>query len=258
MISHSATRNLTVSSLQRKCSRNPAVIPGIPLEFPADVFNHPRMEPKLAAFRNVPRNTNRNSMGNDFATLLRATNVFQFHDTSDGSRIKQKWDTEDNFLMRRDAGNLASILLHIQHHYPKKFYRISRHIARILPQFDRFQIDENYGKSMLRWKPKRTDKTIGPHLTSDGSLRFFALVTLLNLPRTMLPRVLLIDEPELGLHPVAIELISNMVMQISDDCQVILATQSPLLIDYFGLERTIVLDIVDGCTETSYAEETRL
>ena len=65
----------------------------------------------------------------------------------------------------------------------------------------------------------------------------------------MLPEVLLIDGPELGLHPVAMELISNMVMQISDDCQAILATQSPLLIDYFGLERTIVLDFLDGCTQ---------
>ena len=188
-------------------------------------------------------------MGNDFATLLYATKVFQFHDTSNGARIKQKWDTEDNIFLRGDAGNLASILLNIQRHYPKKFYRISRHIARIVPQFDRFQIEEGYGKSMLRWKLKGTDKTIGPHLTSDGSLRFFALVTLLHLPREILPRVLLIDEPELGLHPVAMELIANMIMQISGDCQVILATQSPLLIDYFGLERTIVLDFFDGCTE---------
>ena len=221
----------------------------IPLESPADTVNRPRTEPKLGEFRHAPRTTNRDSMEDDFATLLYATKVFQFHDTSDSSRVKQRWDIEDNQILRGDAGNLASLLLHIQRKYPRNYHQISRQIGRILPQFDRFEVDENYGKAMLRWKPKRTDKTIGPRLTSDGSLRSFALVTLLNLPKGMLPRVLLIDEPELGLHPVAMELIANMIMQISGDCQVILATQSPLLIDYFGLERTIVLDILDGCTE---------
>ena len=239
----------------REVFKRPGRRSGISLEFPTDPFNHPRREPKLGEFRHASRATNRNSMGSDFASLLYKTNVFQFHDTSDSSRVKQRWDIEDNQVLRGDAGNLASLLLYIQRNHPRNFYHISRQIGRILPQFHRFQIDENYGKAMLRWKPKRTEKTIGPHLTSDGSLRFFALVTLLNLPKAMLPRVLLIDEPELGLHPVAIELISNMVMQISDDCQVILATQSPLLIDYFGLERTIVLDILDGCTEPRVLKE---
>ena len=77
--------------------------------------------------------------------------------------------------------------------------------------FDRFQIEDSYGKVLLRWKAKGTEKTFGAHLTSDGSLRFFGLVTLLNLPREMLPDVLLLDEPELGLHPVAVALIGDMI-----------------------------------------------
>ena len=102
----------------------------------------------------------------------------------------------------------------------------------------------------LRWKAKATDKTFGAHLTSDGSLRFFALVTLLNLPPEMLPNVILLDEPELGLHPAAIDLIGGMIKTLAEERQIIVATQSPLLVDTFGLDEILVLDLhQDGHTE---------
>ena len=102
---------------------------------------------------------------------------------------------------------------------------------------------------MLRWKAKGTDKTFGAHLTSDGSLRFFSLVTLLNLPPEMLPDVLLLDEPELGLHPAAITLVGGMIKALAEERQVIVATQSPLLVDAFDLDEIFVLDLKEGRTE---------
>ena len=90
-----------------------------------------------------------------------------------------------------------------------------------------------------------------------------ALVTLLNLPSYMLPAVVLlstscckneawntpIDEPELGLHPVAIGLIAGMIKQRSIDRQIIVATQSPRFVDSFDLDEIIVLELRDGRTE---------
>lgn len=249
---HAQPDNLVVTKeLFRKAGSHS----GTPLEFPAEVFNLPRAEAKVGEFKHSAKVGNRLSMGSDFASLLQRTSVFQFHDTSDTSRLKQRWDAEDSNRLRGDAANLAAILSRIEREDCRLFDRISRHVKRVLPIFDQFQIEEAYGKVMLRWKPIGTDKTIGPHLTSDGSLRFIALVTLLNLPREMLPDVLLIDEPELGLHPVAIEMIAHMVMQIAGDCQVILATQSPLLVDYFGLDQTIVLDIRSDRTEVHTLEK---
>ena len=249
---HAQPDNLVVTKeLFRKAGSHS----GTPLEFPAEVFNLPRAEAKVGEFKHSAKVGKRLSMGSDFASLLQRTSVFQFHDTSDTSRLKQRWDAEDSNRLRGDAANLAAILSRIEREDCRLFDRISRHVKRVLPIFDRFQIEEAYGKVMLRWKPIGTDKTIGPHLTSDGSLRFIALVTLLNLPREMLPNVLLIDEPELGLHPVAIEMIAHMVMQIAGDCQVILATQSPLLVDYFGLDQTIVLDIRSDRTEVHTLEK---
>ena len=183
--------------------------------------------------------------------LLRRSAVYQFHDTSEDSRIKKKWDAEDNVYLRSHGGNLAAILLRLEREDMRRFESICDYIRRMLPVFDRFEIEEDYGKVLLRWKAKGLDKTIGAHLTSDGSLRLFALVTLLNLPPEMLPDVLLLDEPELGLHPAAAALVGDMIKALSGKRQVIAATQSPLLVDSFDLDEVLVLELRGGRTEIS-------
>ena len=183
------------------------------------------------------------------ANLLRRCVVYQFHDTSDTSDFKKRWDAEDNNHLQTNGGNLAAILYRLEQEDIRRYELICQHISRVLPVFDRFQIEESYGKVLLRWKAKWTDKTFSAHLTSDGSLRFFALVTLLNLPPEMLPDVLLLDEPELGLHPAAISLIGGMIKSLAEKRQVIVATQSPLLVDAFDLDEIFVLELQDGRTE---------
>lgn len=180
--------------------------------------------------------------------LLRRWATFQFHDTSDTSPMKTKCDAEDCKYLRANGRNLAAILYHLQTENEQKFDFICENIKRALPVFDKFTIEESYGRVSLRWKASGMEKTIGGHLTSDGSLRFFALVTLLNLPLKMIPDVLIIDEPELGLHPTAIDLLGNMIRSLSFYRQIILATQSPLLVDCFDLNNIRVMDIEDGRT----------
>ena len=181
--------------------------------------------------------------------LLRRCAVYQFHDTSDDSPLKKKWESEDNNCLRSDGGNLAAVLLRLEQGDFRRFESICDHIRRVLPIFDRFQIKEDYGKVLLRWKAKGLDKTIGAHLTSDGSLRLFAIVTLLNLPSKMLPDVLILDEPELGLHPAAVALVGDMIKVLAEDRQVIVATQSPLLVDQFDLDEILVLELRSMRTE---------
>lgn len=142
--------------------------------------------------------------------LLRRCPIYQFHDTSFDSRMKVSWDSTDSGRLRGDGANLASVLSLLEREDKPRFELICRYIGLAVPVFDRFQIKEEYGKVQLRWKHKDMDKTMGAHMTSDGMLRFFALATLLNLPPEMLPGVLLLDEPELGLHPAAITLIGAM------------------------------------------------
>ena len=64
----------------------------------------------------------------------------------------------------------------------------------------------------------------------------------------MLPGIIMLDEPELGLHPAAIALVGGLIKSLSAERQVIVATQSPLLVDAFDLDEIFVLDLEEGRT----------
>ena len=181
--------------------------------------------------------------------LLRNCAAYQFHNTGATSNFKKTWDAEEYAFMRTDGGNLPAILHRLEQQDVRRYEFICRQIRRVLPGFDGFRIEAQYGKVALRWRSSHSDKTYGAHLTSDGSLRFFALTTLLNLPVEMLPGVVLLDEPELGLHPKAIALVGDMIRALAGSCQVIVATQSPLLVDAFGVGEVFVLDLDGGRTK---------
>ncbi len=180
--------------------------------------------------------------------LLRECVAYQFHDTSKNALIKQSWDVTDNTLLRSHGGNLSAVLLKLKEEDVKRFKLIERQITRLLPSFGGFDLKPSNGKVELRWQHKNGSKTIGAHLTSDGSLRLFCLITLLNLPTDMLPDVILLDEPELGLHPNAITLIAAMIKRVSHSNQIILATQSPFMVNCFELDNIVVADLDDGAT----------
>ena len=172
----------------------------------------------------------------------------QFHNTDFNSNIKKSWDVTDSVRLRPDGGNLAAVLHKLEREDTKRYDYICNLVNRILPIFDRFDLEESYGKVLLRWKAVGSDKTMGAHLTSDGSLRYFCLVTLLNLPEEMLPSVILLDEPELGLHPSAVGLVGAMIRVMSKHRQVIVATQSPLLVDEFAPDEIFVTELKEGQT----------
>ena len=188
--------------------------------------------------------------------LLRNCAVYQFHDTSDTSALMNRWEISENRQLRSHGGNLAAVLHRLEQEDLPRYETICRQIGRILPGFDQFAIEEDYGRVLLRWNSKYMDKTIGAHLTSDGSLRCFALVTLLNLPLEMLPDVILLDEPELGLHPAAIAIVGGMIKSLAVEKQVIVATQSPLLVNEFDLDQVFVLDLEDGQTRVRRCDKT--
>ena len=206
----------------------------------------------LSAYSREPQDdkkTNNEFSPSMITDSLRKIGIYQFHDTSDTSGFKKKWDLSDDHTLRGDGGNLAAMLYRLRQQDVKRYQLICRQIQRRLPGFDRFELDDDYGKVLLKWKSKWSDKTFGAHLTSDGSLRFFALTALLNLPTEMLPSIMILDEPELGLHPAAVSLLAGMTRSRSAQRHIIVATQSSLLVREFSLENIIVLDIKNGRTK---------
>lgn len=189
--------------------------------------------------------------------LLQNCTVYQFHDTSARANIKSLWDISDNSWLRSDGANLAPVLYRLLEKDLLRYKLICRQIERVLPSFRDFQLQPVNEKIHLRWSGKYSEKTFGANLTSDGSLRLFCLFTLLNLPTEVLPDILFLDEPELGLHPHAITLLGAMIKRVATSRQVIVATQSPLLVDCFELDNIIVADNVEGATEFKSMDRAR-
>lgn len=115
----------------------------------------------------------------------------------------------------------------------------------MMPQFLGFELEplsSNDKYVRLNWREQGVDQLFGPHQLSDGSLRFMALTTRFLQPPAHRPRVIVIDEPELGLHPAAISALAGMVKTVVPATQVILATQSPRLVDEFTADQVMIVE----------------
>ncbi|MBX3176984.1 MAG: AAA family ATPase [Candidatus Hydrogenedentes bacterium] len=174
--------------------------------------------------------------------LLQRNIVYQFHNTSDTARIRGKWATNDNRHLKEDAANLATVLLRLREERSEYYHRIVVTIRRILPFFADFEFDPHSRQQILRWSEHFTDRIFDASQAADGMLRVMALCTLLLLPEDELPNTIILDEPELGLHPSAIAILGGLVRSVANDTQVVLATQSPALVDCFEPGDVLIVD----------------
>ena len=177
--------------------------------------------------------------------------VYHFHDTSSSSPMKKTMDVNDNRYLRADGSNIAGFLYYLQQKHEDSYDLIKRTVQRVAPFFEDFRLAPqklNPEKIRLEWEHKGSDDYFDGSSLSDGTLRFIALTTLFLQPESYRPSVILVDEPELGLHPYAITLLASLIKQASTKTQVIISTQSPLLLDHFEPEDVLVADRVDGGT----------
>ena len=178
--------------------------------------------------------------------------LYHFHDTSEHSPMKKTADVNDNRYLRPDGSNLAAFLYYLREKHEVSYRLICRTVQQVAPFFDDFLLEPqqlNPDKIRLEWRHKGSEAYFDASSLSDGTLRFIALTTLLLQPDRYRPSVILVDEPELGLHPYAITLLASLVKQVSVKTQVILSTQSSLLLDHFQPEEVLVADRVDGGTQ---------
>lgn len=178
---------------------------------------------------------------------MRGWKVFQFHDTSATAGIKQKHAIGDSRTLLPDGANLAALLFGLKKRGPKKYRAIVDVIRAVAPFFDEFVLepDEMDRKVIqLEWRHKSDPSYFDASSLSDGTLRFMCLAALLLQPTK--PSVIVIDEPELGLHPAAIVQFAALLRLASRECQVIVATQSVTLLDQFASEDVIVVERSNG------------
>ena len=175
--------------------------------------------------------------------------VYHFHDTGGRGPLHRTANLDDNRFLREDAANLPAFLYRLKQKELAAYNRIRDTFRVVAPFFDDFVLEPqalNERMIRLEWRHRVSDAYFDSSTLSDGSLRFLALATLLIQPAHLRPTVILVDEPELGLHPHAIAMLCSLIRSVSVETQVILATQSPLVVDQFDPQHVLVVDRVDG------------
>lgn len=176
-------------------------------------------------------------------TALRSLGINHFQDTGPGAPTKQSVNIRDDQRLHSDAGNLAAVLYRLKEQQPDAYRLIRRTVQRVFPQFGDFVLrpdTHNEDTIRLQWREKGEEYVFGAHQLSDGTLRFICLATLFLQPDP--PSTIIVDEPELGLHPHALGVLAGMVRSAAADTQVILSTQSVTLLNQFAPEDVIVVE----------------
>ncbi len=178
--------------------------------------------------------------------------VFHFQDVSRVAQVRLSSAVRDNLKLKPDAANLAPFIRRLHEHHPDHYRQIVETVRLVAPFFGDFvhRQDKDAGDNMeLEWfQADDPDSVLGPFQLSDGTLRFISLATLLLQPTALQPGVILIDEPELGLHPYALTVLAEMLQQAGDAGQVFISTQSADLISEFEPEDVVVVDRKDGAS----------
>lgn len=201
-----------------------------------------------------------------FRHLLNHCRVYHFHDTSPTARTRQYGYIGDSRWLMPDAGNLAAFLFRLREENGGVAYkRIVSTIRVIAPFFDDFDLEPvDHKDIILNWRMKELDQVFGPHQLSDGTLRAMCLVTLLLQPEDELPELIIVDEPELGLHPFALNVIAALFKKASHHSQVLVSTQSSSFLDSFDPEDVVTVDLegedsrlkrLDAATLEAWLEE---
>ena len=176
---------------------------------------------------------------------IKSWQIYHFHDTSGTAGIKQISKIDDNRQLRADASNLAAYLYLLKNKNNQEYQTIVRAIHLVAPFFGDFNLhplERSTDSIRLEWKHKTSDAYFDAASLSDGTLRFMCLTTLLMQPAAKLPTTILLDEPELGLHPHAITILAKMLKSVSKKTQIIVSTQSTTLINQLDPEDLVVVD----------------
>lgn len=203
----------------------------------------------------------RDSSAEMIRRLLVQCKAYQFHDSSSNGALRQASMSGAAQYLQSAGNNLASFLLFLRENYMDSYRRIVSSVQMIMPSFGDFYLESDNGFVSLNWRDNSAnDYVFTSAQFSDGTIRFIALATLLLQPEKTMPSVIIIDEPELGLHPFAISQLAELIRDASLHTQVIISTQSPQLIDEFPARCVTVIENVEpsGYTTAKQLDEDSL
>lgn len=197
---------------------------------------------------------------------LEECRVYHFHDTGPTAGFKQASDVLSSDYLYSNASNIASFLYRLknsnQSDFAKSYGDIVDAIKTVAPYFHDFYLEPRGGfgeeKVLLKWMHRESDEPFSANQLSDGTARFICMATLLLQPPVLRPKLIMLDEPELGLHPAALEILADIVKSTSKENQIICSTQSVTFANQFDAKDFIVVDQEKGVSIFHRVDEKEL
>ena len=186
---------------------------------------------------------------------MNSCKVHHFHDTSSSAGFKKPQDAGEHYFLQKDGGNIAPFLYNLKEKNYGVYKDIVQSVQAVAPYFKDFFLEveeESFGDDtiVLRWKHvDNDDATFTAYHLSDGTARFILMAALFLQPKP--PKTIVLDEPELGLHPKALAVLADIIKSVSKTTQVICSTQSVEFANHFEPEDFIVVDQKNGISEFS-------
>ncbi|HEY5314892.1 MAG TPA: AAA family ATPase [Pirellulales bacterium] len=209
-------------------------------------IGHGHSESKLK--EQIEEDTRNKRISEYIYSAVSSWTVYHVHDTSETAAMRRTCSVRDNSRLRPDAGNLAAFLHFLRDDDEPSYRLIVETVKLVAPFFKDFRLRPTKRKDdeyvLLEWEQEGSDYPFHPSQLSDGTLRFIALATALLQP--VPPATILIDEPELGLHPFALDILGNLILQAQERTQLIVSTQSAPLLNSFDPEQIVVVERHDG------------
>lgn len=187
--------------------------------------------------------------------FLSRISIYQFHNTGMAAGMRTASYEAYNTYLRSNGENIASILYFLNQEYPASYNKIIMMLRRAFPFFENFRFDVLNKQVSVSWKEQGYPYEFHISQASDGMMRTICLFTLLLLPEAMMPPIILLDEPELGLHPAAVSILSSLLEMASKRTQLFVCTQSIQLVDQTDLTNLVVIDRKMGVSTLSRPDE---
>ena len=224
--------------------------PGLPSELEDSRVQSAHLESYLNVLHDLDKpKSDLDRSGEFIQRFFQECHVFHIDDTSRFASIRQECPIDSNRSLSTEQANLPAILHLYRQRYPVGYHRIVAAVRAVAPFFDDFVLEPlrlNPKNIALHWRAKGSDYEFGAHQLSDGTLRAIALFTLLLQPEADLPKFIVLDEPELGLHPSALSVLADLLKLAAQHSQLLIATQSVALVDLFEVEDVITTNLREG------------
>ncbi len=156
-------------------------------------------------------------------------------------KIRKSVPTSQQPVLHEDAGNLSAVLFNLMTEHAESFEELKSVIKAAIPGFKDLNVKARGGPGevIAFWQEKAIDTDLSLADLSDGTLRFIAWATLCMMPSP--PTLICIDEPDQGVHPRTLPILSGLFEKASQRTQVILATHSSYFLSQFDLKNIAVM-----------------